>query len=30
LHSGTDLVRLQPGASHSAGWTIRALPSKAG
>ncbi|NUS35239.1 MAG: galactose mutarotase, partial [Pseudarthrobacter sp.] len=25
LHSGTDLVHLQPGDSHSAGWTIRAL-----
>jgi len=25
LHSGTDLVHLRPGGSHSAGWTIRAL-----
>ncbi|MDQ0768815.1 aldose 1-epimerase [Pseudarthrobacter defluvii] len=25
LHSGTDLVHLQPGQSHAASWTIRAL-----
>ena len=25
LHSGTDLVHLEPGQSHSASWTIRAL-----
>ncbi|MEW1807463.1 aldose 1-epimerase family protein [Pseudarthrobacter sp. NPDC080039] len=25
LHSGTDLVHLQPGGSHSASWIIRAL-----
>jgi len=25
LHSGTDLIHLQPGRSHSAAWTIRAL-----
>lgn len=25
LHSGTDLIHLQPGQSHSAAWTIRAL-----
>lgn len=27
LHSGTDLVHLQPGGSHAASWTIRALAS---
>jgi len=25
LHSGTDLIHLQPGQSHSASWTIRGL-----
>ena len=25
LHSGTDLIHLQPGQSHAAAWTIRAL-----
>ncbi|MFF2347271.1 aldose 1-epimerase family protein [Pseudarthrobacter sp. NPDC058119] len=25
LHSGTDLVHLQPGQAHSASWTIRAV-----